>query len=828
MPGRPHAPLPRGVHYLLAQFTAAIATRPSDRPAVLLDGPAAGRLIGELATAMGGRVVPHAHVGDADAEPRVGLVSVIAEKLRNSMPEGAGTLRLPLLETCQDVVSLDKARPGQRDRRAIVRDELYAKLLERRRRLRTALAVATRTGELPFVGFLSGVVLVLAETFPRWVYGVWLARNRSLRWVGGMLGRQDRRLLDVATAITERGAETAEAAVQQVLVTALLRDLDRAARPSRLWVYRRRRRWSFVVLLDAVGGTGSPCKQFLDDYARLVGAGEPSAVLVLGALAAEEPSVAVRLGPGHVADRVEALYAGSVQRESAVYVAPLSGEADDGAAERWIATSLRVPARKAARRDYVWSLAPWIAVATVAALVTVVPRGPRPCRPVAGGEIVGVTDGIECSLAPPGAGGDRLRELEAVAASVNRAVDPGKPHRAVVFYAPVTVRDGSGNTTLNGVQSLRGALLAVAELNARPGARHMALRILLANPGDAFGHGPEVTRAILDRAGRDRVSAVVGVTQSRPASLAAVTELSDGKILVVGSSVTGSAMVEGPAAPLRYFQVSPSNEPIARIMTAYARDVRREPKAIVVAHPDDEIFSVDLARKLEARYGAARTYRVDYAETGRGPGARDAAQNICERVAQSGGHVIYAGRSGRLQELLDAMGDRKDCVRDDGTRIGFLTESMPSGFLDDPDALTSRYPFAEFSYLGFDTSATRQSAQHRFAAAFTRFLTGRGLPAYPPNGDAAGAYDAVLVASRATDEAFALNFPDEDFPANDVYSWLASSGVEGVNGASGDLTLDRVRRFPPGKALYILGVDPVTGVTRVLLECGAGACPDRR
>ncbi|GAB1821755.1 ABC transporter substrate-binding protein [Herbidospora sp. RD11066] len=821
--------LPRGVHELLPHFTAAIATRPEkgDRPAVLLDGPAAGMLIGRLATAVGGGVVPHARVTDDDAEQAIGLVPVIAEKLRDSMPEGCGSLRLPLLETCRDVFTLEKARPGQRDRRTIVRDELYAKLLARRPWLRTALAVATRTGELPVVGFLSGIVLVFAETLPRWIYGRWLSGNRSLRWVGGKLGRHDRRLLDVALEITAKGTVIREAAVQEVLLTALLRDLGRAARPSRLWVYRRRRRWSFVVLLGTVGGTGSPCRQFVGDYARLVGAGEPSSMLVLGALTAEDPSVAVRLDAGHAADRIEALYADPGSRESVVYVVPLSKEADNGDGARYLDT-LRVHTRRNRRWDYVPVLAPWLVTAAVAALLVVPPQGPSPCRPVAGGEIVGVTDGIDCSLAPPGAGGDKLRELERLAAFVNGALEPGKPTRAVVYYAPVTVRAGSGNTTLSGIQSLRGALLAVSELNGRPGAHHMQLRVLIANPGDAFGHGPEVTKMILDRAERDRVAAVVGITQSRPASLAAVRQLSDGKILVVGSSVTGSAMVEGPEAPLRYVQVSPSNGPIARIMTAFARDVERRPTAIVVTHPDDEVFSVDLTRKLEVRYGAGQTYRVDYAETGAGPGARDAAQAICERLDRRSGHVIYAARTARLRELLDAMGDREDCARDDGTRIGFLTEGMPSEFLDDPRALISRYPFGEFSYLAFDSSATPQATPHPFATAFTRFFTGHGLPAYRPNGDAAGAYDAVLVASRATDEAFALNFPAEDFPANAVYSWLASSGIEGLNGATGDITLGRNHRFPPAKALFVLGVDPGSGATRVLLECGAGPCPGGR
>ncbi|WP_157518544.1 ABC transporter substrate-binding protein [Herbidospora mongoliensis] len=813
-------PLPRGVHDLLARFAAVIATRPPRRalPAMLLAGPSAGRIVAEVRASLTGDhdLVPHARVTDADATATAGLVIAVADRLQASMPEGAGTLRLPLLRTCQALFSLE---PGDADdltaRRGELRDRLYERLAARRPALGRAHAIATETGSW-LLGFPQNLAQVLLATLPRLVYGVWLSRSRSLRWVGGMLGPRNRSFTRVALEVTGSGASVEAALVQQVLLTALLRDLDRATRPSRWWVYRRRRRWSFVVLLDAVGGAGSPCKEFLDAYAQVAGPGVRSPLLVLGALVAEDPSVAKRITPGEVAAR----YAAS---DDLVYVVPLAEEDDDGAARRWIETNPRVRTRPDSRWDYVRVAAPLVLLLTAGALVPAYASTPSSCRAVAGDEIIGVTDGVECDLASPGAQGDLLRELETLAETLNQAVDLSKPYRDVVFYAPVTIAAGSGNTTLNGIQSLRGALLAVAEVNARPGVHHMQLRILIANPGDAFGHGPEVTAMILDRARLGRIAAVVGITQSRPASLAAVTALSDGKVPVIGSSVTGSAMVAGPAAPLRNFQVSPSNTQIARIMAAFAGD--RPP--VIVTHPDDPIFSIDLGHKLEALLEPGRTSRVHYAESGRGPGARDAAQQICER-ARSGGFVIYAGRSARLQELLDAMGDREDCARADGSRIGFLTESLPSGFLDDPGALASRYPFATFSYLAFDSSAAPKAERHPFAAGFTAFFRSHDLPGYQPNGDAAGAYDAVMVASRAVDEAFALNAPDEDFPANDVYGWLSSSGVEGMNGATGAITLNRNHRYPPDKTIFILGVDPVTSVARVLLECGPGACPPGR
>ncbi len=161
-------------------------------------------------------------------------------------------------------------------------------------------------------------------------------------------------------------------------------------------------------------------------------------------------------------------------------------------------------------------------------------------------------------------------------------------------------------------------LVALAKVNDGTGVNHMRQRILIANPGDAFEHGsrtgpgPDVAKMIIDRAGRDRISAVVGITQSRRAALDAVTEISQARIPVIASSVTGSVMVAEQTAADRYFQVSPTNGQIAEAMTAFARPAKR---AIVVYHPDDEIFSADPRRQADGPlrrrpHGPRRVLRV--------------------------------------------------------------------------------------------------------------------------------------------------------------------------------------------------------------------------
>ncbi|TKK77102.1 ABC transporter substrate-binding protein [Herbidospora galbida] len=795
------------------QLDAVMATRPrrSVLPALLLGGPAAGAIVAGYAERLVDRrlgrrkvsLVPHALLTDdvADApEPHVRIVLDLADGLDETMPQGSGALRLPLLRTCEAVLGTPAAGGDLPARRRALRDRLYEELTLRRPWLGHAQQVASHTGQGFSLAYAAQAVLqVFVVVFPRWVYGLWLSR-RSLHWAGELLKGHDRRFLHAALELTEGGRLRANTAlVQELLVTALSRDLDRAARPSRFWVYRARRRWSFVVLLGTVGGADSPCKVLLDTWDRAVSKGARAPLLVLGALTAEPPSVAAALTAADVAE----LYHRPGRR---VYALPLADEDDDGAARQWFETNLRVHPRPAAPTDYVRATAPVAALLLVAAAVPVYVWGPDGCRAVEGGEVIGVTDGAECSLAPPGPEGDQLRELERLAAAHNAAVDLSEPHRTTVYFAPVTVRDGSGNTTLNGVQSLRGVLVALAEVNASPGVNHMRQRILIANPGDAFAHGTEVARMILERAARDRVAAVVGITQSRPAALEAVTTLSDGKIPVIGSSVTGSAMVEGPGAPTRYVQVSPSNGQVSAVTTEFVRS-RKATTMVLVAHPDDEVFSVDLAAKVTARFTAARTVRVDYSEFGQDHTADDAARRICAQATRAGAFVVYAGRSARLMELLNAMRGRADCTRADGARFGFLAEAMPSGYLDDPAKLTTGYPFAEFSHVSFSPGVGRPRPHH-FVKGFPAYFTSRGLPAYVPNSDAAGAYDAVMVAAKATDGAFADEAPDEDFPANAVYKWLMEPGVRDMNGATGGITLNSEHRYPVHRTLYVLGPHP--------------------
>ncbi|MFD0070355.1 hypothetical protein, partial [Streptomyces sp. NPDC127574] len=95
--------------------------------------------------------------------------------------------------------------------------------------------------------------------------------------------------LSAASAVSARD----EAVVRQVLLTALVHDLARAARPPVWSVRRPRRRWPFVLLLPTVGGDDSPSRRLLNSFAAVAEDVGTCPLLVLGAATADIPPYAV-------------------------------------------------------------------------------------------------------------------------------------------------------------------------------------------------------------------------------------------------------------------------------------------------------------------------------------------------------------------------------------------------------------------------------------------------------------------------------------------------------------------------------------------------------
>ncbi|MEV7969654.1 hypothetical protein AB0O34_27295 [Sphaerisporangium sp. NPDC088356] len=864
--------LPRGIQYLVKQIDAFAVRRPNNRrlPVILLKRdsrptmtePVADTTATQMIVRYRDRLrrrstdlvglVPHAFIDDAglprgraggqdgagEPETHIVLLKRMAKQLERSMPPGSGRLRLPRFHTCLKILNTT-AGDGPAPRRRL-RDRLYEDLAERRPWLGVLAKLADAQGKNALTGFPLRVFEMLVVGLPRWVYGVWLSRGRAWRWVGPELRIPGGDFLKVALEIAEDGDfRDDDALVQRILLMALLRDLDKAVRPSRFWIYRARRPWPFVLLLGSVGDEDTPSRSFLDTYVGAAPAETSSPLMVLGAVTGKVPSYAVPITPdprsrrpSNIADQVRDLYTGRSADLSAegVYLVPLSHEDDDAAARQWLRTHFEVPARAAGGGDYVRPvlslLVPVVLVAAGLGLF-VVNRQPSPCHPVATGEVVGVTDGRECTLAAPGPEGLELRELEKAVARQNALVDLNAPYRSVVFFAPLSVSPRTGDTAPNGLQSLRGAVTAQSQVNGRDGKYQMRIRLLIANAGQYFTYGasnprgPDVAQEIISRVDKDHIAAVIGITQSRPASLEAVKELDAAQIPVVGSSVTGSKMVDYES-PSRYFQVSPPNSRIAQVMAEFARhseQVRNAdapaPRAVVVVYdPHDGFFSTDLKDKFAEYYRGADIEPIAYSEQEDGQRTSDVARAVCGGVRSSRGFVVYAGRSAVMPDLFNAMQDTAECHQKRG-RLIVIAESTAAKFLDHPDLLAKDYPFLSLYYVAFNASGTvhGQDGYGRFSKQFSDLFRNNKA-----NSDAAGGYDALNVVSKVINLVYP-QYPDANFRPSEVYAQLANPGVPNYLGASGVLSLGGGHKYPLNKAVYMLQ-PKADGTVVTLMACG--------
>jgi hypothetical protein len=858
--------LPRWVHYLIEQIDRFVVRRPKGRvPALLLmrepspetpgsadataDG-AVSRLITEYLERLtdtdrqshGGRrsLVPHALIDDTTAvagdraEPHIDVVERVAEQFVRTMPHGSGRLRLSRFDLCRAVLDTSAGAGSSAAKERTLRDELYKRLA------RHPSWLADLSKALPD---MIPDITVPVDRVWLWVYGIWLDRGRRFRFVRDQLQISSTGFLNAALDLTREGAARRDPVlVQRVLLTALLLDLADIGTPGRLSVRRPRRQWSFVLLIASVGDPGTVPRTFLDTFAIVSSTIAATPVLLLGALTGDIPSYAVEIqadqsthNPTGVADQVYGLYTDPPSGRTAenVFVVPLSHRPDDGVSRSWLAANRKVAPRPNRRRDRLRPFAPVIALALVAAAVflgMVHSRGVPSCTRVATGERVGVTDGVQCSLAS-GAYAGQIRTLESAVAKQNAKVDTSRPYRSIVFFAPLSVGDRSQQAVPTGIQILRGAITQQAQLNQQILKSQMPVRLLIANAGEYFTYGsrnsgntsgPDVAQEIIDRVHSDHIAAVVGITQSRPDSLQAVRELDSAQIPVIGTSVTGSVMV-GPDSPSRYFQVSPPDVRVAAVMAsfvAHSPQVRAltgatgtAPAAVLVYDPSDTYFSTDLAQRFTALYSPhGRVLTVPYSEQSNGQDSSNVADQICAQVRASHGVIVYAGRSGVMPDLFHYLQSSSTCQT--RNRIPVIAESPDPDLIADPEQTESGYPFLNLFYVAFNAPAPGDLFTSQFGAEFT------GLSA---DADAAEGYDAVGILSGVLDSVLG-NYPRADFSSNDVYSWLQSTGVSNYLGESGLISLGKDQKYPANKATYVRQLQPDGSVTTPMV---CGVLPDQ-
>ncbi|PKT74794.1 hypothetical protein CW362_02200 [Streptomyces populi] len=841
------------------------------------------------------------HPGEGAEErdgPHVRLLDRVARQLRVTMPDGSGTLRLPEFDACLSVLRAAVVDGDVRDERRALRDRIYDKYAWKFGFAAEVGALGEELGARHWSAVTKLVTTPLAWLW-RWSYGVRIDRGARLRWVGGMLDEPGRSFLNAALSLrdahlrsraqdradregpADAGAPVVpagsaasavsardEAVVRQVLLTALIHDLARAARPP-VWSARRpRRRWPFVLLLPTVGGDGSPSRKLLNSFSAVAEETGNCPLLVLGAATADIPPYAVGLprpgvpsqnpGPstyGATARAVASVLAAgaSGQQVEAVRAVPLSRVPDNGTSAERPAAQRTVRSRE--RRASDW-LRPVVAAAAVLAVVAAglfqvpwpgaAPTGteaaPAPratdtwCPKVGTGERVGITDGSDdCELAH-GLYADELRSLEARLGRQNAEVDRSRPYRTLVFFAPLSVGSTSRRAVPTGLQMLRGALLAQHQANKLLLKSQMPIRLLVANAGEYFTFGSrgglntknhsgvDVARMIIDRIQRDRIAGVIGLTQSRPESLQAAIELDAQGVTVLGTGVSGQPMVEGDS-PVSYFQLSAPDERVARVMASFARRSPRlaaltkipqghtAPAAVLVFDPHDHYFSVDLKKRFIRNYGSAGpVYPVPYGESSKDAQTPSVAAGICALVRRTDGFVLYAGRSSVMYDLFYYLQKDKECRTHRG-RIAVLAESAAPSLVLHPELMAQQYGSLSLFYNQFSLPDDKGA----FATDFRKEY------AVPSDSDAAAGYDALNVFFTVMND---IAVTDPKFTPSAVVTYLQSTGVTNFVGESGIMTFGKGHKYPVNKEIDIREIT-ADGKKVTDLTCGAVAAEEK-
>ena len=163
----------------------------------------------------------------------------------------------------------------------------------------------------------------------------------------------------------------------------------------------------------------------------------------------------------------------------------------------------------------------------------------------------------------------------------------------------------------------------------------------------------------------------------------------------------------GPKSPQRYFQISAPDTRVAPVIADFVQhspDVQaltsKHPHAVVVYDPDDTYFSQDLTTlfvRAYQRYDKA----IDEIIFNEKPGSKrpeDIAAEICNKVADTNGIIVYLGRSGVLPDLLNAMQNAGGkCQPPQGSTIPLIVESTPNEFETEPQKTAQMYPYCPFS-----------------------------------------------------------------------------------------------------------------------------------
>ncbi|MFI1970528.1 ABC transporter substrate-binding protein [Streptomyces cinnamoneus] len=708
----------------------------------------------------GASLVPHALLDDAalerargSSEPDVLLLDHLTEQLEQSMPAAVGGLSLSTYWTCRRVLDIDVGAGAARARRRTLAEEL-CKAWQKDTPGLKGLRSFIDTGGAGQVSARLGAVATVLLAWPlEQGHRTWLNRTKRLRWYAPMVrsagGTPASRFLAAATSLSRHGDLRGRAALRQsLLLEALAVDLARACRRGVLFPRRRRRVWPFVVFLPRVDGPGTAARRLLDGLLKLRRRGLPLLIV-----ASRTPQGATRDGlEGRGRARTLGEAAACLRPLLERHARPLGAGVEDGqvvvrpAGEEqpgmrdWIDINVAVRPRAVS-----WPSAHLGVILAVALLAGSVPAvqwiRQDPCHDTwpAQGVRVGIDTARHGCYFTDGGSQQLLRTLQDNIRAENDIARSGA-YRTVVFLAPLTADPDGKREQLTpaGVLQLQGAAAAQHEFNkqAAGDVERPYLRLLVANAGYAFAQGKEVADRLNSLAGDGTsISAVIGISQSRQASVDAINRLSP-DLPVIGAAVTGDFMTTDTPT---YFQTQPTNRHLARALTRRVTALKRK-KAMVI-YDDQDRYSVNLWQDLTGEL-AKQGVAVQDPEIVRTPdfgmprvvsALPDLAKRICA-LNRSDGVTLFAARGSQLPKILNEV--QAECGTEGGTPFPFLASDVDT-LIEYPEitefAHLERYPAVDLTYIAFSPdrhsdNAAGGDAFRAAAAAINRTWTGTKVP----------------------------------------------------------------------------------------------------
>ncbi|WP_069815534.1 hypothetical protein [Streptomyces sp. TP-A0874] len=824
------------------------------------------------------------------------LFGKLEEELRRNRPGGFGRLRLPQYSLMCSVVETDLMERQVSVQARELRDRCYA---ERRKdsNLLKALGVISG-GDQPPDG-LAGLVWYwlrqpLFNVLPRWLYGRLQERRMTRKgswyrqWAhlqGGMgFFEHARRLSDSAQApedgaarrtgsgpeassadtVTgeppeagaagdESGAERAERydRTTDVLLRALLSDLEAAFKRPRLSPWGRRRGSRFALVLPQIGAYPEWTSRLLDRFPAAVEQTGSTGVLLVAAVRSENEEAESFVD---AAGTLKSWVGTSGRGGGRVVHVGVHPHAPDPGAARWLNRYPEIQPRRthsdaAPRLEAALWTAVVLALLAGSGVYGVNRARERHTTECLGGTTTAPTSGeVPADRDPKDVYKEIRRRIERQNdEAVEAAKRPGVVLRTVI-YLGVPVRAGSWKEAMysGAIPELRGIALAQASLNreaAKDEAHKVWLRVRLEDAGDRFSEAPAVARKIVAEVDEEpdgpegeaggQIMGVVGLGQSREDTMRARDILGDHGLPMIGTVATAEEMLRHSM----YRQVAPDNGREARIASEFSRHgniVETRPglcspakKAVVIANPDDT-YSANLSERFVEGFPAAHTLwyspgegRSEHSAQGRSDiewvqNLSEMAEKVCERLKEEPRTVVYwASRSNEFGAFLSEFDGGTAC----NGRVSVLGGDDLTNSVVDEQRPGERHPGVRLYYAAhalprsYPPNVRGEVFRDDYADAY-------GADPWSDDGRAPLAWDALQVLAKAVNTA-RQSAGKAGFGRGTVQTALVNGvgGEAGVRGATGALVFGRNGEVPENKRLLILR--HTSKGAEVALECGA-------